>query len=945
MMKDNFEHLHVSRRDFLKIATVSGVTVYCSTLGFNSFAASAPEAGVSAVADWGGAGNASPYRIDGLVKVKGQKLFARDIRAQDVPGWPKQQAHGLILRINKADRPYLGLDLSRLSPEAQPKRIITAKDLARDKLDFPPFFGTDMLLPEGKVAPLLGQAVAILIFSDYESFRLARNALQFKEDIFKFGPVTGPLALKPWGTFRSVRINGATPYDDNLFSSLQDDTINPLAYSGNEPIWPKASAQGNASERGMYFSSQIEELLDKPPANWVVLDKHYQTQSTDAFAMETENGNGWYDARSQSLHLILSVQKPQEVIDHALEMLKASSVPVKSLYVQPTYTVGYGSKDSSNHTYYSLVAALYGDGLPVRVALNRYENFQASLKRHAFSLHYRLAVNTETKKIEVFQSDVECNGGGRSSFSPSIMRQSTIQSAGIYYIPKCDLRGQANATRALDASAIRGFGSLQSVSAMEMLADEMAQSVDMDAIDFRLHNAIRTGYTTAQGAVPSGQVRIIEVLNQAKKHPIWTERALRKQTFEQANPDKLYGAGFGCAQKSFGTGREAAFAKIEIGAEGRITIYHPGVEMGTGIAMTQAVVCKPWFGQAAHEVKLGVTDWRDLPMEQIGNANTNKQADEDHWSRTNPRWTPHYVSSSGATNTAYYFTHATKEAARVVCEFGLWPAALAIWSQGPNGGQFSTARPNFEQMRWIDGKMTAAGLEPLSLETLAAKAHALGLVTGALVHTFNRWQWAQAEFELDGQRVTRLVDGLSVRRGSSTVDNKATPPGRYQILPRLNVKYPSVDRFKGAMTLFCAMGTLAEIAVDKKTGAVEVLNHHSILECGNVMVPELVAGQIEGAMSMGIGHALMEYLPLYEDGPGNGDWNLDRYRIPRASDVAVWKQTHEVLPPLSDTDPPKGMAEVAIIPVVPAIVNAVAHATGKRFYELPITPEKIKGVL
>jgi CO/xanthine dehydrogenase Mo-binding subunit len=39
------------------------------------------------------------------------------------------------------------------------------------------------------------------------------------------------------------------------------------------------------------------------------------------------------------------------------------------------------------------------------------------------------------------------------------------------------------------------------------------------------------------------------------------------------------------------------------------------------------------------------------------------------------------------------------------------------------------------------------------------------------------------------------------------------------------------------------------------------------------------------------------------------------------------------------------MAEVAIIPVVPAIVNAVAHATGKRFYELPITPEKIKGVL
>ncbi len=944
-MKDNFEHPHVSRRDFLKIATVSGVTVYCSTLGLNAFAAPDALTGFAAVADWGGAGNASSYRIDGLVKVKGQKLFARDIRAQDVPGWPKQQAHGLILRINKADRPYLGLDLSSLPPEAQPKRVITAKELARDKLDFPPFFGKDMLLPKGKVAPLIGQAVAILVFSDYESFRLARNALQFKEDIFKFGPVTGPLVLKPWGTFRSVRIAGETPYSQNLFSSLHDDTIDSLGYNGNEPIWPKPSRDGSAGERGMYFAAQIEESLGKPPADWVVLDKQYQTQSTDAFAMETENANCWYDAKSQSLHMVLSVQKPQEVIDHALQMLKVSSVPVKSLYLQPTYTVGYGSKDSSNHTYYCLVAALYGDGLPVRIALNRYENFQASLKRHAFNLRYRLAVNKATKKIEMFQSRVECNSGGRSSFSPSIMRQSTIQSTGIYYIPKCDLRGQANATRALDASAIRGFGSLQSVGAMEMLADEMAQNVDMDAIEFRLLNAMRTGFTTAQGAVPAGQVRIVEVLNQAKRHPIWTERALRKKTFEQANPDKFYGAGFGCAQKSFGTGREAAFAKIEISADGRITIYHPGVEMGTGIAMTQAVVCKPWFGQAAHEVRLGITDWRDLPMEQIGDPNTNKQADEDRWSRDNPRWTPQYVSSSGATNTAYYFTHATKEAARIVCEFGLWPAALAIWSQGPNGGQFSTARPAFEQMRWIDGKMTAAGLEPISLETLAARAHALGLVTGALVHTFNRWQWAQAVFELDGQRATRPIDGLSLRRGSSPGDKKATALGHYQMVPRLNVKYPSVDRFKGAMTLFCAMGTLAEIAIDKKTGAVEVLNHHSILECGNVMVPELVAGQIEGAMSMGIGHALMEYLPLYEDGPGKGDWNLDRYRIPRASDVAVWKQTHEILPPLSDTDPPKGMAEVAIIPIVPAIVNAVAHATGKRFYELPITAEKIKGAL
>lgn len=67
--------------------------------------------------------------------------------------------------------------------------------------------------------------------------------------------------------------------------------------------------------------------------------------------------------------------------------------------------------------------------------------------------------------------------------------------------------------------------------------------------------------------------------------------------------------------------------------------------------------------------------------------------------------------------------------------------------------------------------------------------------------------------------------------------------------------------------------------------------------------------------------------------------------MPTSRDVAVWKQTAEVLPPLSDTDPPKGMAEVVMIAVVPAIVNGVAHAIGKRFYTLPLTPERIKEAL
>jgi CO/xanthine dehydrogenase Mo-binding subunit len=117
------------------------------------------------------------------------------------------------------------------------------------------------------------------------------------------------------------------------------------------------------------------------------------------------------------------------------------------------------------------------------------------------------------------------------------------------------------------------------------------------------------------------------------------------------------------------------------------------------------------------------------------------------------------------------------------------------------------------------------------------------------------------------------------------------------------------------------------------------------MECGRAIVPALVEGQAEGGFAMGVGYALHEYLPLYEDGPGNGQWNLDRYTIPRASDLPVWSYTTDILPPSTPGDVPKGIAELVMCPVPPAVLNAIADATGRRFTTLPVTPDMIKAAL
>jgi CO/xanthine dehydrogenase Mo-binding subunit len=238
-------------------------------------------------------------------------------------------------------------------------------------------------------------------------------------------------------------------------------------------------------------------------------------------------------------------------------------------------------------------------------------------------------------------------------------------------------------------------------------------------------------------------------------------------------------------------------------------------------------------------------------------------------------------------------------------------------------------------------------LEPLPLARLAQEAHARGLVVGAAVHAFNRWQWAEADFVADGATMHAPLDALSLRYGDGggTAKPPATTPNRYSVLERRSVSFPSMQNVNRMLGYNTAVGTLAEIAVDATSGKVAVLTHHTILECGNMLVPELVSSQLQGGVATGIGLALYEDLPLYEDGPGDGTWNFDRYRLPRGNDVAVWTQTAEFLPPLSDSEPPKGMAEVVVIPIIPAILNGIAHAIGHRFRTLPVTPEQISKAL
>lgn len=934
-----------SRRQVLRASLIGGVAVYFAPLASKAFAALF-DAGLLTTPDWNPRDDTLKYRIDATSKVTGGKVFARDIRARDMPHWPQQQAHALVLRVTRADRRYAGFDLSVLGADLRPDRVVTSADLVRDGLSFPEFYGDDVLLPEGKTPAYLGQAVAILIYNDFTRFCAAKQKLRFSESVVRFGEMTGPLQRDPWGAFRFVRVGGATPQSDDLFSAMKQGMVYPTV-ADHEPVWPEPAldGDGDVGAQGMFHAGTIDRELAQPPVGWMVLTRDYDSQSGDTAALEPDNANGWYNASKQELHLVVPTQSPQEVAEGAASMLAGSKLGLKRLFLHPCFTVGYGSKDHCTMPYYGLVAAVYGGGRPVRLANDRFEQFQAGLKRHQFQMHYTMAVERATGRLQSLQAKITANGGGRANCSVALTLAGAAAAQSIYYFPKADIAATAIASRAVDAGSARGYGALETMMATELMVDEIATEFGVDPIDFRLRNVLLAGMKNAQGAIADSTQRAEAILQKAVVHPLWTGRAARKQTYEAANPGKYYGVGFGCIQRRFGNGAEASFAGVELSPDGRITLSHTGTEIGTGASSGLAIACAKWLGRPADVVNLAVTDWPDLPVETSGDPRAMAQAEQDALA-ANPRWSPTFASASSASNSSYYFTHTAREAARIVFLNGLWPAALGIWGNADAAPVSQTLQP--QAARWIGGGLVLEGHNPIPLGRLATEAHARGLVVGAVAHAFNRWQWAEADFVIDGATVHAPLDGLAVRYGNGSGAPKkavATTPGGYQVIDRQRVAYPPTQNNNAMVGSYTSVGQFAEVVVDAGSGRVDLLTHHTILECGNMLVPDLVSSQIQGGVASGIGLALHEYLPLYEDGPGDGTWNFNRYHLPRGSDVAVWTQTADILPALSDSEPPKGMAEVVTIPIVAAVLNGIAHAIGHRFRSLPVTPDQILGVL
>lgn len=882
--------------------------------------------------DWSGGPGKARFRIDGLAKVTGEKIYARDFRAADMPGWPTSSPErmAMILRATQPGLLFAGLDLGGLrGADAAPLLTITQtaltdypwpqRDLASLNLQLPfSSAGNDgvyqLLVPVGSAPQFYGQPVAILVFADSNAYRRAKRVLQFQPGVVKTAALPPPPPSPPVIPILKAYspVNYLTRYDApgaEPFSQVQ------VGYA-SDPLAPDSASQPYNS-KAKALRERIDATLQAPRPTVLQLGGSYTTQVLDPMFMEPEAGLAWLDSEGTgTLNLVLGTQATNgDSLDSLALFSKNCPIKVATVVLNSCYPGGgFGGRDVSTFPPLLAVTAALADG-PVRIAQDRYEQFQGGLKQLASKITQRIAVDARTGKFLAFGSQQVLPSGGQNNYSQFVAMLAAYCGLSGYDIKQAYVDAIAQPSTGVVAGSMRGFGGPQASFAVETLVDEVAVALKRDPIALRELNALREGDRTITGAPLTQAMTLREICRRSREHVLWRDREAVKA--RKAREGIRYGVGFALANQAYGTGKDGVMAEVAIDAAGRLNVRTNCVDMGNGSATTLALSTAGWLGHNAHDIVMG-----DVASFNALDVSTYPGGD---WSK--PNWTAGFAMSSSACLTAFHQVHVTEQASQVLFQAGLLPAAAALWGVPLARLQGKTA--------WVAGHLTAPGLERLPLAALAAKVYAKGWTAAAMVHGLYEGSWVAGTYALSPEQSLQLpIDGLSLRAANEL---------SWTAVMRQNVVPPNPQAALYGRSLYAPSGVLVAVEIGPKNHVPRVVDVQLLVDAGKVLQPDLLMGQAQGGIAMGIGYALLEDLPLEAGGAGDGRWNLDRYHVALSADLPLARMRITPLPTTETTA--KGIAEAVLCPIAPAIGNAIAHATGKRFRSLPITAADIERAL
>jgi aldehyde oxidoreductase len=524
----------------------------------------------------------SSERHDGWDRVSGAALFAEDLSVPDLH-------YVRVVRSPHFHARVLGVDISPALAVAGVVRVLTAADIPGENGLSDYSRDEHLLAPVGDTVRMVGDPVALVIGTSREAAERGERTVHVE-----YAPL---------------------PHTTEIDRALEPDAL---------PI----HRTGNLLAEDSIEVGDIEGALREAE---VTIEGDYATSFQAHMALEREAVVAYVDEAGR-ITAIGANHEPHWDRAHLARILGLP--PERVRVVTPPIGGSFGGKQDIWPLAAAALAA-YHVHVPVLLAYSRREVMQAAPKRHPYTCHCVVGAKQDGSLLGM-EFEASINKGAYDSGGRCLPNYAAITSVGPYRWQAVRARARAIYSNGPKAGQFRGFGTPQAAFAMECTLDELCERLGVDPLDLRLHNALTEADVTGLGYRSAETLDFRRVLEAVA--PDYREAKQGVESFNARSPGALRrGVGIAGMWYRFGKlGRPLSRAEIELGLDGRFTIYASSADYGQGIETV--------FTQLAAE-ELGVS----RAALRLVNADTAKTLDGD---------------VTGASRSTYWVGGAVAEAAR-----------------------------------------------------------------------------------------------------------------------------------------------------------------------------------------------------------------------------------------------------------------------------------------
>ena len=342
-----------------------------------------------------------------------------------------------------------------------------------------------------------------------------------------------------------------------------------------EPDAPLLHAKrpGNVMVRGFVARGDVGQAF---AGDCLSVEGAFETGFVEHAYIEPEAG--WARRVGNRIEITASTQAPYMDRDDTAAIM---GLPPESIRIIPSACGGgFGSKlDLSVQPYIALAAWL--TGRPAAMVYSRIESIQSTTKRHPAIMRSRMAATRDGRLLAMdFEGDF--NTGAYSSWGPTVANRVPVHASGPYQVPHYRARTRAVHTHCVPAGAFRGFGVPQTVVAQEQLLDMLAEKLGLDALEFRIGNALTDTTPTVTGQVMGDGVGIRECFEALRPH--WQQARREAEAFNAQGGHLRRGVGvagmfYGCGNTSLPNPSTIRFG---LKPDGRLSLHQGAMDIGQG---------------------------------------------------------------------------------------------------------------------------------------------------------------------------------------------------------------------------------------------------------------------------------------------------------------------------------------------------------------------------